>query len=264
MVDVKIGKVELLRAATALSVLSFFAVAPTFGFMYGTMCAFTFGSFTVVSPLELALLSLGTRTIIVSLIVPGLVSVLVIVFFGRFFCGWICPVGIILEYLHAFTDTKKRKAVGGLWKNWEKYAILLAVFAAALLFGFTAPYLFSPPSVVYRIVLSFISHGIVGADITVLFLIFVMDLIAIRMGRTWCNTVCPLGTVINSLSIINLVKPKVDQETCIDFDFNCLNCERTCPMRINVTRANRWTMMECNKCLKCWANCPTKAIKITV
>ena len=264
MVEMKTGRIEILRAITASLAILIFAVAPIFGLMYGTTCALTFGSFTVISPLELALVSLGTKTILVSLIVPGLIVILIVVFFGRFFCGWICPVGILLEYSHILTERKERKGVGTLWKNKEKYAILLAVLAASLLFNFTVPYLFSPPGIVYRTIIYFISHGIVGADLTVLLLIFILDVLAIRYGRTWCDTLCPLGTIISSLSIVNLVKPKVDQKRCIDFDFNCLNCERICPMRIPLTRADNWAMMDCNKCLKCWMNCPVKAVKLEV
>lgn len=260
----KIGKIEVLRVITSLLSVLFFVVASTLGLVYGTTCALTFGSFTLISPLELALVTIGTKTILASLIVPGLIAILIVVFFGRFFCGWICPVGMLLEYSHIITEKSVRKSVGTLRRNREKYAILLAVLGASLLFNFTAPYVFSPPGIVYRTIIYFSFRGIIGADLTVLLLIFILDFLAIRFGRTWCNTVCPLGTVISSLSILNLVKPKVDLETCIDFDFNCLNCERICPMRIPVIRAGKLEMMECNKCLKCWADCPVRAIKITV
>ncbi len=260
----KVSKIEVLRGVTASFVTLFFVAAPILGFTYGTTSALTFGSLTLISPLELALVVLGTKTIAVSLVVSGLIVILIIMFFGRFFCGWVCPVGILLEYSHILTETKRRKGVGSLWKNREKYAILFAVLAASVLFNFAAPYLFSPPGVVYRIILYYTLRGALGVDLAVLFLIFIHDLFAIHYSRTWCNALCPLGTVISSLSLINLLKPNVDRKKCIDFDFNCLNCERICPMRIPITRADKWAMMECNKCLKCWANCPVKAVKIQV
>jgi len=247
-----------------LSVILIFVLAPLFGIIYGTTCALTFGSFTLISPLEFVLVILGTKTLLVQLIVPGLIVILVIVLFGRFFCGWICPVGMLLEYSHTLTEKKGKKGVGTLWKNREKYAILLAVLTASLLFNFTAPYLFSPPGIIYRTIIYFTLQGIIGADVTILLFIFILDVIAIRYGRTWCNTLCPLGAIISGLSLINLVRPEVDQDKCIDFEFNCLNCERICPMRVPLTRADRWAMMDCNKCLKCWANCPVKAVKIKI
>lgn len=85
---------------------------------------------------------------------------------------------------------------------------------------------------------------------------------ATRFGRTWCNTVRPLGTVISSLTFIDRVQPKVDQQSCIDFDFNYLHCELICPMRIPLTCRQRWQMKACTKCLKCWTQCPANAVKL--
>jgi len=262
MLKTKNGKFELLRVFTVIFVVVFFVVAPIFGLVYGTTCALNLGNFALISPLELFLLPLGTKTFLLTWLVPSVTVIIAIIFFGRFFCGWICPVGGLLEYSHLLTDKKPRKNVGGLYNNWEKYAVLFAVLLAAYLFDFSAPYLFSPPGSVYRALVEIVTHGIMSIDLTVILLFFAVDLLAIRYGRSWCNSLCPLGTVISSFSFVNLFKPKVDQEKCIDFDFNCLNCERVCPMRIPVTRANRWMMMECNKCLKCWDQCPVDAIKI--
>jgi len=260
----KIDKIEVLRIIAALTVINVFAVAPLFGLMYGSTPALTFGSFTIMSPLEFALTCLGTKSLLINLIVPTLVAVVIIVVLGRFFCGWICPVGLMLEYTHTLTARKRRKGIGTLWKNREKYVALLAVLAASFLFNFILPYLYSPPGTVYRSVIYFVLHGIIGADLIVIAMIFAIDFLAVRFDRTWCNSLCPLGTTIGSLSILNLLRPKVDQRKCIDFDFNCLHCENICPMRIPLTRADHWTIMYCNKCLKCWTNCPVKAVKIKI
>jgi len=269
MAEMKIGKIEALRALTASLALFFLVFASVLGIMHGTTSALTFGDFTLISPLELILASLSTRTVLTSLVFPALIVILIIVFFGRFFCGWICPVGVLLEYSHCITQRKERKGAGVLdwtgWKNREKYAILFAVLLASLLFGFTVPYLFSPPGIAYRTIISLTLHGTIGADIIVLLVIFALDFLVAHYDRTWCNTLCPLGSLITSLSIINLIRPKVDPKKCIDFDLNCLNCEKVCPMQVPIARDDeKWAMMECNKCLKCWDNCPTKAIRIKI
>lgn len=205
----------------------------------------------VTSPLELALVSLGTKNIPINLLLSGLVVISIIVILGRFFCGWMCPLGIMLEYSHLLTDRKKKRVVGILWKNRLKYAILLAILMISFLFDFTPPYLLSHVGMIYR-------------SMPILALIVFLDILALRFGRTWCNSLCPLGTIIGSLSILNLVKLRVNQKKCIDSDFNCLNCERICPMRIPITRNYEKAMMDYNKCLRCWTNCPTKAIEINI
>lgn len=205
----------------------------------------------MVSPLELALVSLGTKNIPINLLLSGLAVIVIIVILGRFFCGWMCPLGILLEFSHILTDRKKKRVVGILWKNRLKYAVLLAILVTSFLLDFTPPYLLSPVGMIYR-------------SMPILALIFFLDVLALRFGRTWCNSLCPLGTIIGSLSILNLVKLRVNQKKCIDSDFNCLNCERVCPMRIPITRNDEKTMMDCIKCLRCWTNCPTKAIEIKI
>jgi len=260
----RVGRIEILRAVTTSLFILFFAAAPILGIMYGTSCALTFGGFSLISPLELILLITGTKTVLLTWLIPGLAAILIVVFFGRFFCGWICPVGILFGYSHVITQGRKPRLAGGLWKNRERYAVLFAVLSASLLFGFAAPYLFSPPGVVYRAIISFTLSRVIGTELMVLLLFFILDLLALQYGRTWCNTLCPLGTVISSLGLVNLFRPEVDREACVGSDSRCLNCWRVCPMRIPVTKADRWAMMACSKCLKCWANCPANAIRIEV
>lgn len=250
--------IRILRTAVTVLLILIFMIAPLYGIFYGSTSAVTFGNSTVISPLEFVLLLLGTKTILIRVFVPGIVSLLIISLFGRFLCGWICPTGLILDYMHDATakNNKKKKPMG---KNKEKYAILLAVLAASLIFNVSMPYIFSPPGIVYRIT-TYILHGLIGADLAILVTIFLLDYFATRQGRTWCNTLCPLGTMITILSFVNLVKPKVDKNKCI----NCLQCEEICPMKIPIIDANRWQMKACSKCFKCWEICPVKAIKIGI
>lgn len=259
----KIPRFEIMRVITVSFLVFFFSLASFFGIMYGTPSALIFGSFTIILPLEWALLSLGTKTILASLIVPVLITATIILLLGRFLCGWICPVGILLERSHHIYGARtlnNKKTKTPLKNNREKYVILLAILLASLLFNFSLPYLFSPPGVVYRSIMQYALQGIIGADLAILLLIFLLDILSMRFGRTWCNTLCPLGTMISSLSVINLIKPKVDQKKCT----KCFECERICPMRIPLIDTNNWVMMACTKCLKCVEGCPVNAIKLGI
>ena len=119
----KIGKIEILRALTAVVAVILLSVAPLSGFVYGTTSALTIGGFALISPLEMLLLISGKEGLLQTWLIPGLIVIFVIVFTGRVFCGWICPVGILLEYTRAITDKKPRKGVGARRGNWERYAI---------------------------------------------------------------------------------------------------------------------------------------------
>jgi len=260
MVSMGNHKFEVVRALTAGLVIAVFTLLPAYGIAYGTTSALTFGTVTFISPLEWALLMLGTQTVVAEVLVPGLIVILAIVLFGRFLCGWICPVGILLDSAHNIPKLGRRVNRPMLGKSMMRYAILAAVLAASLIFNFSLPYLFSPPGIVYRTVISYALRGIIGIDVVLLVLVFVLDILSLRYGRTWCNSICPLGTTISSLSIVNLVRPTIDPHRCI----NCLDCERVCPMDIPLTtRSDNWAMMTCNKCLKCLESCPTGAVKIS-
>ena len=253
--------IQALRAITAFLLLLVFIAASLLGVMYGMPSALTFGDFVIISPLEFILIVLSTKTLLAALLIPALVFIIVIVLFGRFFCGWICPVGLVLEFTHRWTE-KRRRPLGIMFRSLEKYVVLLAILTSSFLFNFTAPYLFSPPGSVYRLAILLVFRGILWVDLGLIVLFLLVDFFATRFGHSWCRSLCPLGAMMSSLSIVNLARPRVVKDLCIDFDFNCLNCERVCPMWIPVTRADKLAMMDCTKCLKCWAYCPVEAIRI--
>ena len=254
-----VERFEIARIFTSLTTIIILSLAPIIGIMYGTSSALSIGNLRVISPLEWILLTLGTKTFFLDLLISAFISILIIAIFGRFFCGWICPMGIFLDQTHKIT-AKNNEKIKILQRNYEKYIILLTVLLASLVFNFSLPYLFSPPGIIYRAVIYYALIGIFGIDLGLLGLVFIFDVLAIHYGRTWCNTICPLGTLISTLSFINLVKPKVDREKCTD----CLICEKICPMGIPLRNVKNFGMMACTKCLKCFERCPAKAIKINI
>jgi ferredoxin-type protein NapH len=255
----KVERFEIARAAISLFLILFLLIASINGILHGTSSALTTGDFKIISPLDWILLTLGTKSLFLSLSIPALIAIAIIAIFGRFFCGWICPVGIFLDLSHKIT-VKNNEKIMIQRRNYEKYIILLTVLIASIAFNFSMPYLFSPPGILYRAVIYYVLMGIIGADLVLFAFVFIFDILAIRYGRTWCNTICPLGTLISSLSIINLVKPKIDKRKCT----KCFVCERLCPMGIPLTNVKKWGMMPCTKCLKCFENCPVKAIRINI
>jgi ferredoxin-type protein NapH len=260
MVEIKEHRFEAIRALAAGLVIVAFVLLPASGIGYGTTSALILDRFTFISPLEWMLVMLGTKTIVTKILVPGLIVVSTIVIFGRFLCGWICPVGILLDWSHNISMRVNRRNQSTPRNGTVRYSILLAVVAASLVFNISLPYFFSPPGIVYRAVVAYTMRGIIGVDVGVLLIIIVLDILSLRYGRTWCNSICPLGTTISSLSIVNLLRPRIDQKKCI----NCLDCERICPMQIPLTtRTDNWAMMTCNKCLKCFDKCPTGAVMIS-
>lgn len=80
--------------------------------------------------------------------------------------------------------------------------------------------------------------------------------LAVWKGRFWCNTACPVGTVLGLLSRFSLLKPKIDFSKCV----KCGMCERACKARsIDISRGtiDRTT---CVACFDCGAACKKGAL----
>ncbi|MGP8260372.1 MAG: 4Fe-4S binding protein, partial [Acidobacteriaceae bacterium] len=67
----------------------------------------------------------------------SLLVLLPVMFLGRFFCGWICPMGTLHHFFGNLKSEKKRGKQGieaNRYKPWQrtKYVILIVVLAAAV------------------------------------------------------------------------------------------------------------------------------------
>ncbi len=81
-------------------------------------------------------------------------------------------------------------------------------------------------------------------------------LLALWRGRFWCNTVCPVGTVLGCLARFSLLKPKIDAGKCV----KCRLCEKACKARSIDIAAGRIDRTTCVACFDCGAVCPKGAL----
>lgn len=105
--------------------------------------------FLRLDPLVAGAAALAGRALI-SLVWPALVLVALTVLLGRFFCGWACPMGAILDAADAtvFRKRKRRAAVPVAWRR-AKYGILLFLAVSAL-FSLQWVFLLDPISLLIR------------------------------------------------------------------------------------------------------------------
>ena len=198
-----------------------------------------------------ALLALNLAVVIV-LIVLTLI-------FGRAYCSVICPLGIMQDGISHISSMRKGKKARFRWSpevKWLRYSIL-ALFIIALVAGLTSvSALLAPYSAFGRIATSLVRPALPTAIIAGVTLL-VVGVLAWIGGRTYCNTLCPVGTVLSFFSRFSLLRPVIDADKCR----NCRACEHKCKAScINIDN-HEIDYSRCVDCFNCLDSCRFGALK---
>lgn len=181
-------------------------------------------------------------------IVPILGIVLLTLIIGRFYCGWVCPLGSVIDLLDRLMRPVRKinplSKKGLLKKGWLlTYPPSLFVLGALLVtIFFTPPVLqfFHPHVWIVRI------FSLSGAGL--IFLVFLIGLSGIST-RMWCTLLCPLGALYGLLGSAPLFKLGIAE--CVE----CGRCDR-CPTGATVFRQKKVIHFRCTLCFEFEHQCP--------
>ena len=198
---------------------------------------------------------------VLALNVVMVVAILVVTFLiGRLYCSIVCPMGIfqdIFTWFHKLIFGKKRPFRYRKPANWLRYTILV-LFVLLMVFGLNGiAVLIAPYSAYARMVTNIHSSGLplVVAIVTLV----VIGLCSFMYGRLWCNTICPVGSLLGLVSKFRLFGIKIDADKCV----SCRKCEKGCKaMCINIDNKT----VDHSRCVDCWAclaNCKVGAISLS-
>ncbi|MBF0158317.1 MAG: 4Fe-4S binding protein, partial [Magnetococcales bacterium] len=200
-------------------------------------------------------------------------SLLIIIptlFLGRFFCSWICPLGILHQMVGQLFN-RKRAAESYKSNRYQpifriKYYLLTALLVMAS-FGVLQTGLLDPIALITRSFVTgvwpalqqlgaglylFQPHFVGGILIA---LIFLALLLANRfMMRYWCRVLCPLGALLGLLSWRPLLRIRRNVDRCND----CHQCLQFCQGGCDPDGALR--VSECHVCMNCIEQCPDGAL----
>lgn len=207
---------------------------------------------------------------------------------GRVYCSVICPLGVFQDIISWLSGKRKKNRFRySPALSWLRYGVL-GVFVLALVGGLNSLVaLLAPYSAYGRIVSSmfapFYQWGNNGlaylaerADsyafyqtevwmkslptlIIAAVTFVVLIVLAWRGGRTYCNTICPVGTVLGFLSKYSLLKPVIDTSKCNGCGLCARNCKASC---INA-KAHAIDYSRCVACMDCIDKCKRGAITYT-
>lgn len=217
-----------------------------------------------------------------------LLLVLLTLVFGRVYCSVICPLGVFQDILAWFgRRPKKRRKLPYSYSpaiSWLRYGVL-GLFVIALVAGagslaaLLAPYsaygriagnLFQPLWQWGNNLLAYMAERVdsyafyetevwlksLPTFIIAVVTFVVLAVLAGRNGRTYCNTICPVGTVLGFLSRYSLFRIVIDTEKCN----NCSVCARNCKAACINYKAHKIDASRCVACMDCIDKCKHGAI----
>jgi len=216
----------------------------------------------------------------------SLVLVAATLLFGRFFCGWVCPLGTLIDFSRKIFPRRKKLPEENASAAQPKYYLLLALLACCLL-GFNLAGWFDPIAFITRVYalllypfvfllrnsgldvlrplavklqLATLSHAqftqpLFYLNILTLLIFCGVLLLNFFAERFWYRNLCPLGALLCVFSRRGMFKRQVS-----DACNRCMKCHRECPMAAIPKEPEKTAAAECIQCLHCSHICPQSAI----
>ena len=203
--------------------------------------------------------------------------------FGRVYCSVICPLGVLQDLL-ARLNRRRHKYAYSKEVRWLRYPVLVLFIVAGvagidLLFQLLEPYgsfgviattLLQPLWMLGNNVLAFLaermdSYAFYTVDvwmkslpvlIVAVVLLVVLVVLSWRGGRTYCNTICPVGTLLSLLSRFSLLKVRFKKELC----GGCSICSKNCKAACIDHKTHTVDYSRCVVCGNCIGNCHRGAL----
>ena len=188
-----------------------------------------------------------------------LVLIVLTLLFGRIYCSIVCPLGVMQDLFAWLGRTRKRNRYSySPEKRWLRYTVL-AVFVVCLIAGF-APVvtLLEPYSAYGRIVniANSVAFRSIVTAVAALLTLVIPAWLAWRNGRTYCNTVCPVGTILSFFARFSLMRVQVDETKCN----KCSLCARNCKAAAIDSKSGKVDYSRCVACGDCLDKCKHDAL----
>ena len=269
--------------------------------LFCTLALLTYRGFESIIPLDLyfrvnPLVMLSALIAMRAFVATMLVAIIALALgfvFGRAWCGWLCPLGAILDW--TLPKTWKVSTLRAFQVSPSiKYILLSAIFFAALMGNLTF-LIFDPITILNRTfsgaILPALNALILGAekylialppfewleqnwrgtilpaqqtvyDLGIFIAIFFVVIVALNWiaPRFWCRYLCALGAVYALKAKISWLRPRAVSDC-----EHCASCMKVCPMNAITVTKKGFTVdpAECVICFDCVPACPTSTIAIT-
>ncbi len=256
--------------------------------LLGALITFYFLDFANVLPTKfhlLAKIQIVPALLSLSAIVLTTLIVLTLIA-GRIYCSVICPLGVFQDVMSRIPSFSKKKKKYSYSKaktllRWTILFICILAFLCGISFiiGFLDPYsaygrmitnVFKPiymslNNLMANLFSRYENYTFYQVDVSIRSLIslvigivtfLLIGFLAWKNGRTWCNTVCPVGTLLGALSRFSIFKIRIDAQKCNHCGLCATKCKASC---INPSD-HTIDYSRCVDCFNCLDTCRQGAI----
>ena len=206
---------------------------------------------------------------------------------GRTYCSILCPLGIYQDIVSRVGGRIRRKYRKYRYEKEYlilRYAILVITLVVTLagsmlllsltdpysIFGRSATYLLQPVVIFLNNIVAAVSsffdnYFIFKVDfIKIPFIVYIIPVLLLALvtwlsfkkGRLYCNTVCPVGTLLGLISKVSVFRIRIDESKCTHCGLCSLNCKASC---IDF-RNEHVDLGRCISCFNCISACPDDAV----
>lgn len=224
----------------------------------------------------------------ISIFTGGLLAfvllLLLTLLFGRVYCSVLCPMGVFQDIVrrgaNLFKSRKKRRTKFTKERRNLRFVICVIVFLP-LLFGITTTLVYTDPYSNWGRISSQIIGGFIqwvnnllsgifpetifyrpfvnmalGSFIFTICVFFIVLIMSALKGRLYCNTICPVGTLLGFMSKFSMFRVRIDKEKCIGCDICSKKCKSYC-----IDGKNKYIDdSRCVACFDCIGECKQGAI----
>lgn len=214
---------------------------------------------------------------------------------GRIYCSSVCPLGILQDIIgliqKPFLGKRKKQGRFSYHRGypWLRYTVFVAFFIAMFIgivhigvrtwaclvdpysaYGRIASTMFGPVWDLGNNILADISVSNGSTTFwhvehqTFSWLVFIIAAITLLIliltvcfaGRLWCNTMCPVGTLLGIVSRFSLLAPVINKSNCV----SCRKCERSCKAECIDISNKKIDYSRCVTCFNCLGQCKFSAL----